>query len=260
MGRLRRSVLVLILFTLPGLASTAALGQTIDDLTTVTSTTGVTATTTVTPTLTEVVSGVTEETTLVEGGGGTLGESGGGTSGGALPDVGGPSSGATAPVTSTASSLSGKSGTGSTAEIPKQETQKGETRPPTSIQTISCGEASQDPRTFGAFLLTLKEGERGAQAQKDGGINGTAAGSGVLGATGGDGQQATPSLPIPPAVPDGPDGFPAWLGLVALAALALGFAALLALVAKSFFAERQMATPSSPSGNPTSGGAVRRSL
>ena len=259
MGRLRRSVLVLILFTLPGLASTAALGQTIDDLTTVTSTTGVTATTTVTPTLTEVVSGVTEETTLVEGGGGTLGESGGGTSGGTTSDEGDALSGATAPITSTASSLSGESGTGSTAEIPKQETQKGETRPPTSIQTISCGEASQDPRTLGAFLLTLKEGERGAQAQKDGGINGTA-GSGVLGATGGEGQQATPPLPTPPAVPDEPDGFPAWLGVVALAALALGFAALLALVAKSFFAERQMATPSSPSGNPTSGGAVRRSI
>lgn len=240
MGRLRRSVLVLILLGLSGLASTAALGQSIGDLSTVTSNTAVT------PTLTEVVSGVTGETPLVE--------SGGGTSGGAISDVGDSSSGATAPITSTASSLTGKSGTGSIAETPKEETRPTTSQEP-SIQTMSCGEASRDPQTLGAFLLTLKEGERGAP-----GSNGTA-GSGVLGATGGDGQQeAAPSLPMPPAVPDEPDGFPTWLGIVALAALALGFAALLALVAKSFFAERQVATPSLPSGSPTSGGAVRRSL
>lgn len=272
MGRLRRSLLVLILLGLPGLASSEALGQTIGDLTTVTTVAGVTtvanvttptptptATTAVAPTLTQSVSNATDEgTALVQSGGGISGtpsvtsgggSSGGGSSGGTTSKDGGSLSGATAPITSTASSLTGKSGIGSTADAPKQETGAPKSEGP-SIQTISCGEASQDPRTFGAFLLTLKEGERAAGGGNGG--NGGKGGSGVLSAGGEAQQQPTPSLPAPAPMPEEP-GFPTWLGLVALAGFALGIGAILAIVAQSLLAERRL-------GRPVADGAVRRSV
>ena len=230
MGRLRRSVLVLIIFGLPGLASTAALGQTIGDLTEVTSTL-----TEVVPSVTEDTSAITEDTSAITEDTSAITEDTSAiiespssvTSGGSTSEDGDSSSGAIAPITSTASSLTGKSSTGSTAETPKQETQKAETqstKSTESIQTMTCGEASQDPRTFGAFLITLKEGEREGPAGPGNSTTGAKEGEGVASA-----------LPAPEESPL-PSEDPAWLGFLVLASAMLAFGVLLGIGAHSLIA------------------------
>jgi len=226
MGRLRRSVLVLIIFGLPGLASTAALGQTIGDLTEVTSTL-----TEVVPSVTEDTSAITEDTSAITEDTSAIIESPSSvTSGGSTSEDGDSSSGAIAPITSTASSLTGKSSTGSTAETAKQETQKAETqstKSTESIQTMTCGEASQDPRTFGAFLITLKEGEREGPAGPGNSTTGAKEGEGVA-----SGQAP---LPAPEESPL-PSEDPAWLGFLVLASAMLAFGVLLGIGAHSLIA------------------------
>lgn len=229
MGGLRRSVLVIVSLGMLGFASAEALGQTIDGLTEVTTT------------LTEVVSGVTDSGSSVTGGDSTS-------------EDGDSTSGATAPITETASSLTGGESGGTTKESKKNESTKsdGTKSDGSSIRTMSCGEASRDPHTFAAFLVTLKEGERGDPSARDGEGK---AGGGVAAAESGEEQpEAAPPVPEPSPIPDAPDGFPAWVGLLALAALGLGLAALIAIVAKSFLEERTVASP--PSGT----GPVRRSI
>jgi hypothetical protein len=240
MGGLRRGMLVLIFVGLLGFASTEALGQTIDGLTEVTTT------------LTDAVSGATD--TVSD----TTGES--------TSDDGDSSGETTEPITSATSSLTGgesggtggesggtggeSGGGGTTEESKKSETTEFDG---SSIRTMSCGEASRDPRTFGAFLVTLKEGERGAPSTRDG--EGKSGGGVAAAAESGEEEsEAAPPVPEPSPIPDAPDGFPAWIGLLALAALGLGFAALIAIVAKSFLEERTATSP------PSSGGPVRRSL
>jgi hypothetical protein len=221
MDGLRRSVLVLVAVGLLGFASTEALGQTTDDLTQVTST------------VTEVVSGVTGTASSVTGGDSTS-------------EDGDPSGGATAPITGAASSLPGDE-SGGTAEESRNKSTKSDG---SSICTMSCGEASRDPGTFGTFLVTLKEGAPGGPSTHD---RKGEAGAAVAGARAGEEQpEAVPPLPSP--IAEALDGFPTWLGLLALAALGLSFAALVAIVAKSFLGERTMTNP------PSDGRPVRRSV
>jgi hypothetical protein len=218
MGWLRRSLLVFVSLAGLGFASTEALSQTVGDLTGVTST------------LTEVVPNVTEDPAAIIESPPPV------PSGGSTSEDGGFSSGAIAPIASTASSVAGQSSTGSSAETPKQEPQKAETQSTKSnesIATMTCGEASQDPRTLGAFLLTLKEGERDGPAAPDSSTAASKEGEGVAGASASGQELPLPEeSPLPSPSPEGP----AWLGFLVLASAMLAFGVLLGIGARSLIA------------------------
>jgi hypothetical protein len=237
--------LVAACIALGGLASSAALAQTLGDVTGQ-------VTSTVDDILSTGTDGVNSTTDDVNSAVGSVG----GTSGSGSGDTSGSGSGGTSSATSSAEETVGglttsekgtSSGSGSGSSSSSSDSNR-------SAFADACGRQVGD-QTFGAFMASVRDSRGG------GGPSGSQAGDsqpfagGVSGS--GSGNTAPEAAPTPaqPAIPP-PDGIPTWLGVAALAVLVLGLAALLALVARSLLAGR--ATTQTAGAAPS--GAVRRSV